>query len=80
MSLSWMSRVWSSECPAEAADRLLLLALADSANEIGVCWPSMATLARRCAVTRSAALRTLARLEASGHIECLRTSGKRNWS
>ena len=78
MSLSWMSRVWTSPEPSEAADRLMLLALADNANDAGVCWPSVVTLAKKCATTTRSVLRTLDRLEASGRIVRERTPGKHN--
>lgn len=69
-----MTRVWSRSEPRESADRLMLLALADNANDQGVCWPSIPTLARKCAVTRRNAAATVRRLEATGHV---RTEGPR---
>lgn len=74
MSIALMTRVWSRSEPREAADRLMLLALADNANDQGVCWPSIPTLARKCAVTRRNAAATVRRLEATGHV---RTEGPR---
>lgn len=78
MSIAWMTRVWAGGEPTEAADRLLMLALADNANDAGVCWPSIATLARKCAVGRRALIDTLGRLEAAGFLVVVRTSGKGN--
>jgi hypothetical protein len=43
-----MGRVWAS-APAEGRELLLLLALADNANDDGgECWPSHRTLAKKC--------------------------------
>lgn len=50
MSIALMSAAWKlpSKCPAE---KLVLLAICDSANDEGVCWPSVATVARKCDVS-----------------------------
>ena len=69
MSLAWMSRVWESERPRRSSHRLLLLALADNANDEGVCWPSIRTLCRKCATSdRRTVLRQLDWLEAEGFV------------
>ena len=68
MSLAWMSRVWASERPRRSSHRLLL-ALADNANDAGVCWPSVATLGRKCATAdRRTVLRQLDWLEREGFV------------
>ena len=48
MSIQWMTRVWAAPEPVHPTDRLMLLALADNANDEGYCWPCVATLQRRC--------------------------------
>lgn len=55
--------------PQHPAQRLMMLALADSANDQGVTWPSVGTLAEKCSVVPRTAQRTLANLEADGWIE-----------
>ncbi|MEM1095314.1 MAG: helix-turn-helix domain-containing protein [Bacteroidota bacterium] len=77
MSIRWMTNVFDAPVPL-GADRLMLLALADNANDQGVCWPSLPTLARKCAVSRRAAISTLQRLEKSGFVTVERTGGKVN--
>lgn len=53
-----------------AADRLVLVILAEHANEAGEdAWPSTATIARRADVTRGQVFKSLARLRRSGLIE-----------
>lgn len=42
-----MSRVWDLPCENHT-QKLVLLAIADNANDEGECWPSMETLARKC--------------------------------
>jgi hypothetical protein len=41
-----MTRVWDLELPD--SDKIVLLALADCANDEGHCWPSVASLVRKC--------------------------------
>ncbi len=78
MSIAWMSRVWSSEEPTEANERLLLLAIADAANEDGICWPSVKALARKCGVRPRTVRKNLARLIEQGFIERLERPGRSN--
>lgn len=63
-----MTRVFGAPEP-KGADRLMLLALADNANDEGLCWPSVPTLARKCAVRERSAQRTIRRLEEDGFIQ-----------
>ena len=65
-----MSAVFSMGrfCDLGGAERLALLALADYANEFNHAWPSFETLACRCGVSRSAMLRTVARLVEGGYL------------
>ncbi|MFN3597285.1 MAG: helix-turn-helix domain-containing protein [Rubricoccaceae bacterium] len=63
MSLRWMSAVFDAPEP-QGTDRLMLLALADNANDEGVCWPGVETLQRKCGLgTRRAAEKALRRVE-----------------
>ncbi len=66
MSVLWSSRAWASPVPVDARERLMLLALADNANDAGVCWPGVPTLRRKCGLatdrgTRDVLARVLAR-------------------
>ncbi|MEM9996823.1 MAG: helix-turn-helix domain-containing protein [Bacteroidota bacterium] len=59
-----MTRVFDAPEPKQS-ERLLLLALADNANDAGVCWPSVPTLQRKCGIeTRRGAEKLLARVVA----------------
>jgi hypothetical protein len=46
MSIAIMSRLWT-ESPHKGSELLLLLAIADNANDDGVAWPSQETLAAK---------------------------------
>jgi DNA-binding transcriptional MocR family regulator len=63
-----MNYVWDGEI-SPASKRLAMLALADQANDQGVTWPSVATIARRIGCSRSTAESALKALEADGLIK-----------
>jgi hypothetical protein len=61
-----MSLVWDAEIPA--GEKLVLLALADCANDQGLCWPSVATLAKKTGQSERTVQGALKGLEAAGHL------------
>ena len=61
MSISLMTEVWGMSIPA--TPKLVLLSLADQANDFGVCWPSQPQIALRCSITDRAVRDQLAWLE-----------------
>lgn len=61
MSVRVMTQVW--ETPMPAKDKLVLLALADCANDEGLAWPSITTLARKCGCDERTVQRNLRELE-----------------
>ena len=80
MSVKATSWVWQ-ESKSEGADRLVLLALADFADEAGRCFGSWGTLEGKTRLSRSTIVRSLRRLEASGDlskVEESRVVGSRN--
>lgn len=76
-----MTAVWRTDI-GPATKRLVLLALADAANDDGVCWPSMAHVARKAACGVSTARTAVADLEKAGYLrrEERRVSNERNRS
>lgn len=49
MSVRVMGAVW--DLPIPAARKLVLLALADHANDEGICWPSQERIAQKCGIS-----------------------------
>jgi hypothetical protein len=67
MSVHISARAWLVQ-GLTFAEKLVLLKLADMANDEGVCWPATATLGDQCGLDRRSVRRILARLEAAGHV------------
>ncbi|MCW4004962.1 MAG: helix-turn-helix domain-containing protein [Candidatus Bathyarchaeota archaeon] len=68
MSIRHMSRIWESSKQSGSA-LLVLLAIADMANDDGVAWPSIATLSRKCRLSEPQTRRLLRKLENDQDIE-----------
>lgn len=64
MSIKLMSLIWEKDIPT--APKIILLALADSANDEGVCWPSIKTLIKKTNLGRSTILQYLNIFETDG--------------
>lgn len=56
-----MSAVWDYPCES-STQKLVLLALADNANDEGVCWPALNTIAKKCDLDKSNVCRHTKRL------------------
>lgn len=69
-----MTQVWAMELPAK--QKLILLALADCANDEGLAWPSIATIARKCGCDERTVQRNLRDLETAGKIARQEVPGK----
>jgi hypothetical protein len=76
MSIRMMSAVWELALPA--FEKLVLLALADCANDEGECWPSIATLKRKTGAGERTIQRAIRALELEGVVERKETIGKGN--
>jgi hypothetical protein len=63
VALNW---VWRQQL--EPTAKLVLLSLADAADDRGVCWPSVATMARKCCVSTRTVRRSLQLLVAGGFL------------
>lgn len=61
-----------------ATQKLILLKLADNANDDGVCWPGMEYLSKHCELSKSAILRNLKALEEKGFIQVKRRKSPDN--
>ncbi len=75
MSIKWMSAVWESG-PEDKAELIVLLALADFANDAGDCWPSMPTIGRKARMSERNARRVIRKLEDDGYIQTVAGGGR----
>lgn len=76
MSLLWMQAAWAGDPPGTPADRLVLMALADEANDDGYCRASMRVVAEKAGVSVRAAQYAVRRLEAEGFLTVERGDGR----
>lgn len=67
MSIRIMSAVWE-EADVSGATLLILLALADYANDQGFCWPGVHALAKKARTSERYVRELLGDLERDGHI------------
>jgi biotin operon repressor len=72
-----MAQVWETPTPSHTA-KLVLLAIADNANDSGECWPSITTLAAKCSLSRQGILDQIEKLQAVGLLEISRGHGRSN--
>lgn len=66
MSIKLQTMVWDLELPLSR--KMLMLSLADQANDEGFCWPDYETLMRRCSVSRRTLFQCLSDLEQDGWV------------
>jgi hypothetical protein len=67
MSIKIMSRVWEYS-NQKGSDLLLLLAIADNADDSGYCWPGITYLAKKVRMTERSIINIVRRLEQSGEL------------
>jgi hypothetical protein len=72
MSIAVMSNVWEKARGVKSSQLLLLLALADFADDNGKCWPKIETLAHKIRMSERQTIRLLQVLDNDGHIETKR--------
>lgn len=65
--ISLLNTVWAADY-GDPSRKLVMLCLADMANAHGICWPSVATIAKRCGLHRRSVLRHLRALAEAQHI------------
>lgn len=75
MSVEYLSKVFK-ESKSTLAARLVLLALADFANDHGECWPAVETIANKAMISERNARLCIRKLEESGELE-VRINGAR---
>jgi hypothetical protein len=70
-----MTAVWEHS-RAEGSDLLVLLALADIADDDGECWPSVGYLAKKCRIDTRTVQRRIRSLEELSEVVVIRNGGK----
>lgn len=75
MSIKVMSHVWDHS-PHTGSDLLMLLAIADHANDEGLAWPSIPTLAKKCRVGKRQAIYIIQKLERAGSLSIEHGGGR----
>jgi hypothetical protein len=76
MSIRVMSEVWRS-APCEGTALIVLLALADFADDGGECWPSMPVVAKKARLEVRQAYRIMAQLQRAGLVSIEHRGGGR---
>lgn len=74
MSVRVMTAVWELSLPD--SEKIVLLALADCANDEGHCWPSMASLSRKCSKGERTVQGAIKALCEAGHLTRREVPGK----
>lgn len=75
MSVKVSSQVWEHSRHS-GGDLLVMLALAEYANDYGECWPSTSAVAERCRLTPRHVKRVIDRLCDSGELRLIHRGGK----
>lgn len=71
--MSNLAITWAlSQKTGSPTSKLILLKLADQANDEGFCWPSQTTISKHCEVSRETVNRHIKRLESSGFLRVQR--------
>lgn len=74
MSVRVMTAVWELDLPD--SEKIVLLALGDCANDEGLCWPSMATLSKKCSKSDRTVQVAIKALVMGGHLSRNEVPGK----
>ena len=69
LSIKILTAAW--DLPIASTDKLVLLSLADHANDEGRCWPNIQTLATKTGLSDRSVRKAISRLKAAGHVEVI---------
>lgn len=75
MSTVLMSQCWPIH-GLSCAQKAVLISLADNANDQGVCWPSVSTIAERTCLSERAVRNAIRHLEECHAVECHQRTGR----
>ena len=74
MAIAWLNYVFEHS-PTRGGARLVLLTLADRADDQGVCWPSVADIAKRAGISERHVRRIIAGLVRAGELAIVKRGG-----
>ena len=74
MSIKLLSAAWDLDI--ESTEKMVLMCLCNHANEEGVCWPSVATIGRKCSKSERTVQSALKWLNDNGYFKFKDTPGK----
>lgn len=74
VSIKIMTLAWQTQLPS--TEKLVLLALADNANDEGQCFPSVPTLVAKCGMGERTVQGVISRLRDDGHLTCHYRTGR----
>ena len=74
MSIKAMNWAWEQRLPPNS--KLILMALADAADEVGQCWPRVRLIAEKCCTSERTVQRVLKELETAGFLHIQRNYRK----
>lgn len=77
MSIEYSTKVWAIK-GITPTDKLVLLCLADFANERGEAWPSVATIVKKTGLVERTIQASIKRLKASQNLEIKAGAGRKN--
>ncbi len=72
-----MTAAWAIDLPM--SEKLVLLALADNANDEGVCWPSVTSLVKKCSAAERTVRGAISSLAKAGHLTVHERAGRSNY-
>lgn len=75
MSIKWMSAVWEDKRIDNQSDLLVMLAIADFANDKGFAWPSIDSISSKSRHSDRGVQKILSRLQTNGFLEIKRGAG-----
>ena len=68
--MSVKAMTWAFEQPISGNEKVVLLALADHANDVGECWPSISRIAEKSYVSERTVQRIISKLVKDGFLQC----------
>lgn len=72
-----MTLAWKTQC--SPTEKLVLISLADQANDAGLCWPSVSSIENRTGLSDRAIQKAISSLQENGHLTVHFRAGKSSY-